>query len=82
MNYNNKHLDSYVHGMRQSKSKIDLIAGKTKTKDIKIKLVNIHVKTSTKQILSKKNYISLNIEPMCISNKISYLRWGMQVVTL
>jgi hypothetical protein len=36
MNYNNKHLDSYVHGMRQSKSKIDFIAGKNKTKDIKI----------------------------------------------
>jgi hypothetical protein len=39
MNYNNKHLDSCVHGMRQSKSKIDFIAGKNKTK-IKKKIQN------------------------------------------
>jgi len=36
MNYNNKHLDSYVHGMRQSKSKIDFIAGNNKTKISKL----------------------------------------------
>jgi hypothetical protein len=80
--------------MRQSKSKIDFIAGKNKTKisktyktkriersnnlvtkvitqsmKFKIKLVNIHAKTSTKQLSKKKTYISLNIEPICISNK-------------
>ncbi len=35
MNHNNKHIDTYIHGRRQSTSNIDLIARKKQNKDIK-----------------------------------------------
>jgi hypothetical protein len=49
INYNKKHFDSYTHGMKQSKSKMNFIVGENKT--------NISKRHKTKKIVESYSLV-------------------------